>query len=264
LLKNRFSCRLTLCVALVGLLPTVATAVAPLESPSATALAADLAVAAPSADPKIVHLAAHALVCAQVAGVANGARTLSLIDYSLPSTEQRLWVFDLEHRSVLFHELVAHGRNTGDNQAAHFSNAPGSLMSSIGSFITADTYVGHNGYSLRLRGLEPGINDNALDRDIVMHGAAYVSPDLIHSQGRLGRSFGCPAVRPSIARQLIDAIRDGSFVFAYYPDRDWLKTSNFLGDCSGTTVAAVATNVPVPTLSPAAQTAGNQSRKESR
>jgi hypothetical protein len=236
----------------------------PFEPPSAAALAADLADAAPSADPKIVQLATHAFICAQATGVANSAHTLSVIDYSLPSTQQRLWVFDLEHRSMLFHEFVAHGRNTGDNLAAHFSNAPGSLMSSIGSFITADTYVGHNGYSLRLRGLEPGINDNALERAIVMHGAAYVSPDLIRSQGRLGRSFGCPAVRPSIAKQLIDTIRDGSFVFAYYPDRDWLKTSNFLGDCRGTTAAAVADTVPVRTPSPAAQTAGNAGRQESR
>jgi hypothetical protein len=194
-------------------------------------LAAALSHVAPAADPHVIELATHAFTCARTSGYAADAHTLSVIDYSLPSTERRLWVFDVARKTLLFREWVAHGRNTGDNLAAHFSNAPGSLMSSIGSFVTAGTYIGHNGYSLRLEGLDAGFNDHALDRAIVMHGAAYVSSGMIHSQGRLGRSFGCPAVRPDIARQLIDAIRDGSFVFAYYPDRNWLAHSTFLGGC---------------------------------
>lgn len=217
--------------------------VAATKDSGAATLAAELARLAPAADPTVVGLAARAYECARASGRAVEAHTLSLIDYSKPSTEPRLWVFDVDRKTVLFNEWVAHGRNSGDNVATHFSNAPGSLMSSIGAYVTADTYVGHNGYSLRLRGLEAGFNDNALDRAIVMHGAAYVSSGIIRSQGRLGRSFGCPAVRPDIARQLIDTIRDGSFVFAYYPDRVWLQQSSLLGDCSARPVAVQAASV---------------------
>jgi hypothetical protein len=227
----------------------------------AATLAADLSRSAPAVDPNIVGLAAHAFACAKASGEVGAAHTLSLIDYSRPSSEPRLWVFDLDRKTLLFNELVAHGRNSGDNVATHFSNAPGSLMSSIGAYVTADTYVGHNGYSLRLRGLEAGFNDNALERAIVMHGAAYVNPGMIHSHGRLGRSFGCPAVRPDIARQLIDTIRDGSFVFAYYPDRTWLQQSSLLGDCADRTVAA---GVPAQTTIAARHTATTRVRAERR
>jgi hypothetical protein len=201
---------------------------------SASSLEIALARAAPSANPAILALATQALACARTRGLAQDPRTLSVIDYSQASTQQRLWVFDLERRALLFREWVAHGRNSGDNYATHFSNGSGSLMTSLGAYVTEDTYQGHNGYSLRLRGLDAGFNDNADSRAIVIHGARYVSADLIRSQGRLGRSFGCPAVRPDIAQRLIDAIRGGSFVFAYYPDRDWLQRSQLLsGDCGG-------------------------------
>jgi hypothetical protein len=113
------------------------------------------------------------------------------------------------------------------------------LQSSLGLFLTADTYVGTNGYSLRLRGLEPGVNDRALARAIVMHGAAYVRPGM-EQFGRLGRSWGCPALSLASARQVIDAIKEGSLVFAYYPDPQWLQQSRFLGGCSATPKAAVA------------------------
>ena len=133
--------------------------------------------------------------------------------------------------------------------ATRFSNAAGSLMSSIGVFVTSNTYIGHNGYSLRLRGLEPGFNDNALDRDIVIHGASYVNSELARTQGRIGRSFGCPALRPTIAQALINAIRDGSLVVAYYPDKSWLNSSPFIHDCaitgaSGTPCAWVTARTP--------------------
>lgn len=202
-------------------------------------LAAALAAAAPAADSKVIGLAAHALSCARRQN-GSGERVLGVIDYSRPSTEPRLWVFDLLQEKLLFQEWVAHGRNSGDNRAERFSNAPSSLMSSLGGFETAGAYIGHNGYSLRLRGLEPGFNDHAYDRAIVIHGAPYVSQSLIHSQGRLGRSFGCPAVRPEIARRLIDTLSEGSFLFAYYPDPQWLEHSRLLGDCSGTETAAAA------------------------
>jgi hypothetical protein len=142
---------------------------------------------------------------------------LTVIDYTRPSTERRLWVLDLARGRVLFHELVAHGKNSGDNITRFFSNAHGSLMTSLGLFVTGTPYVGQNGYSLRLRGLDPGVNDNAFDRAIVMHGASYVSAAIAARLGRLGRSWGCPAVPARVARDIIDTIKDGSAIFAYGP-----------------------------------------------
>lgn len=165
-----------------------------------------------------------------VAKGQTAARMLTIIDYSLPSTERRLWVLDLAHGKVLFKELVAHGKQTGENIAQAFSNEPGSHQSSIGAFVTGATYIGKHGLSLRLHGLEPGINDRAEERAIVMHAADYVSEDLIRSQGRIGRSQGCPAVRPAVARKLIDTIRGGSLVFAYYPDREYERASAFVAE----------------------------------
>ena len=133
---------------------------------------------------------------------------------------------------MLFEELVAHGRGSGENFATRFSNDDGSHQTSLGLFRTADTYVGTNGYSLRLDGLEAGVNDRARDRAIVMHGAPYVSEAQLRAVGRLGRSHGCPALRPAIARTVIDTIKQGSLVFAYYPDTSWLHGSRFLNGCS--------------------------------
>ena len=192
-----------------------------------------LAQAAPGLDRKVLALATRAVTCTRrQPGAEPPPSTLSVIDFSRPSTEPRLWVFDLASHALLFEELVAHGRNTGENLATRFSNRSGSNMSSLGVFRTAESYVGANGYSLRLDGLEPGVNDLARDRAIVIHGAPYVGVEIARAQGRLGRSLGCPAVRPAIARQLIDRIRGGSVVFAYYPDSDWLQRSRLLdGDC---------------------------------
>lgn len=163
--------------------------------------------------------------------VANGqaaAHTLTIIDYSLPSTVPRLWVLDMASGQVLFNELVAHGRRSGETLARAFSNTPGSQQSSLGAFVTGSTYIGRHGVSLRLLGLEPGINDRAEERAIVMHAADYVSEDVIRRQGRLGRSHGCPAVRPAVARSLIESIRGGTLVFAYYPDAEYEQRSAFL------------------------------------
>ena len=142
---------------------------------------------------------------------------LTVIDYGLPSTQPRLWVFDLGARRLLYHELVAHGRNTGEDLATAFSNEEGSLQSSLGSFVTGGSYTGKNGYSMRLRGLDPGRNDHAESRAIVVHGASYVDPDVVRHLGRLGRSWGCPAVRSAVAHLLIDQIKDGSVLFAWHP-----------------------------------------------
>ena len=152
---------------------------------------------------------------AQQAGAIANPGLLTLIDYTRPSVDRRLWVIDLRSGEVLFNELVAHGRGSGDNLATAFSNDDNSHMSSVGLFVTRDVYVGHNGYSLRLDGLDRGLNDHALSRAIVIHGAAYVSEVIGKQIGRLGRSWGCPAVRPEIARTLIDTIKGGTAVFAY-------------------------------------------------
>lgn len=182
---------------------------------------------APQLNRKVLDLAVNAMQCATSNGMASSQR-LAVIDYSLPSTEPRLWVFDLSKRKLLYRELVAHGRNSGENYASDFSNAEGSLKSSLGLFRTLDTYNGSNGYSLRMDGLEAGFNDKALDRAIVMHGAPYVNENLVRTQGRVGRSWGCPAVRAGIARRMIDALKGGQFIFSYYPDPHWLAASRYL------------------------------------
>lgn len=142
---------------------------------------------------------------------------LTVIDYGLPSMVKRMWVFDLVSRRLLFHELVAHGRNSGEDLAQSFSNEEGSFMTSLGAFVTGTTYNGRNGYSLRLRGMEPGVNDRAEARTIVIHGAPYVCEQVAHKLGRLGRSHGCPAVRTAIARTLIDEVKDRTLLYAWHP-----------------------------------------------
>jgi hypothetical protein len=207
------------------------------------ALAEALAAAAPAANPSVLALTARAAECARKQGVLDGFRHLAVIDYSLPSTQPRLWVFDVERGRLMFQELVAHGRNTGEARSERFSNTEGSHMSSIGLFKTLEPYYGSNGYSLRLSGLDPGFNDRALARAIVMHGAPYVSEAIAERLGRLGRSWGCPAVRPEVARMVIDTLKGGALLFAYYPDRKWLSESPYF-QCDrppGQTVASAAT-----------------------
>src|SRR5918994_1855009 len=179
----------------------------------------------------VLELALSALECATQSGDIVAPRTLTLIDYSKPSVEPRLWVFDLATVDLLLRELVAHGRNTGDNFATKFSNEMDSRQTSIGLFVTDDPYVGGNGYSLRLDGLDVGFNDRARDRAIVMHGAPYVDAQLAMTQGRIGRSWGCPALRTAIASKVIDRIRGGGVIFSYYPDQEWLQRSRFLKGC---------------------------------
>lgn len=189
------------------------------------ALADTLTRLAPKASPEVLELAAEALSCAD-----PGAERLAVIDYSLPSSEPRLWVFDLARERLLFEELVSHGRGSGDALATAFSNTPESHQSSLGLFRTMNTYHGRNGYSLRLEGLEPGVNHLAYERAIVMHGADYVSESFIEQTGRLGRSLGCPAVRQAVTAPLIDSLKEEQYLFAYYPDPEWLASSAYL-DC---------------------------------
>jgi hypothetical protein len=210
------------------------TAAAPL---AAAALLSDAVAVSTGISPQVLHLAVSAVSCAINSGDIDTPRTLTVIDYSLPSVTPRLWVFEVATGKLLFKELVAHGRNTGENMATDFSDTLNSRQSSIGLFVTRDTYVGSNGYSLRLDGLEPGFNARARERAIVMHGAPYVNESLAASQGRIGRSWGCPALREAVARNVIDIVRGGGVIFSYYPDQKWLETSRFLNCRDSRTLA---------------------------
>lgn len=196
---------------------TPAPAGIPAAPPAVARRAAKTAFAhgVPGLSPQVLTLALDAVGSARARGVSGREDLLTVIDYSLPSTEPRLWVLDLEHGKVLYRELVAHGSGSGANYATRFSNEMNSRQTSLGLFLTGGTYQGGNGYSLRLRGLDKGLNHLAEMRHIVMHGAWYVSPEQARSQGRIGRSWGCPALSEKIAPAVIDAIKGGSFLFAY-------------------------------------------------
>lgn len=159
-------------------------------------------------------------------------RILSIIDYSLHSKEKRFWVFDLYNKQLLFNEWVSHGKYTGNAMASNFSNIVGSKQSSIGFFITGFTYDGKHDYSLKLYGVEPAFNSNAFKRGIVIHGADYVSKDFIQKHNRLGRSYGCPAIREEVKTSLITTIKDGSCLFSYYPSKTYLTDSKLLNNQS--------------------------------
>jgi L,D-transpeptidase-like protein len=191
-----------------------------------------------SLDPHVFDLALNAASCAVQAGKTSAPTTLTVIDYSRPSTQKRLWVVDLRTHALLFEELVAHGQGSGNNMATRFSNDAETHSSSIGLYAAKDAYLGKNGYSLRLDGLDTGFNDRAMERAIVIHGAAYVSEEFARAQGRLGRSWGCPALRPEVAHDLIDRVKDSGLIFAYYPDPKWLASSPFLHNCYGDSGAA--------------------------
>lgn len=176
-----------------------------------------LAKLAPKLGPEAIQQAVAAMKCAQDNGVGRDASRLAIIDYTLPSRVPRMWVFDLRQPKLLFEEHAAHGKGSGHDVPVAFSDREGSYQTSLGLFLTDKTYQGGNGYSLRLHGLSRGFNESALRRLIVMHGAAYVNPAAAASMGRLGRSWGCPVVRPQVARPMIDALKAGNFIYAYGP-----------------------------------------------
>lgn len=153
---------------------------------------------------------------------------LTICDYSLSANKNRMWVIDMQNNKVLLNTYVAHGQGTGDEYAKAFSNKEGSHQSSIGFYVTGDTYQGSHGLSLYLHGMDEGYNSAAYERAIVMHGAGYVSKDFISGTGRLGRSWGCPAVAADVSAQLIDCTKDGTCLFAYYPEDKYLATSYWL------------------------------------
>jgi hypothetical protein len=216
---------------------------APEPVPFDAQLFAALSAQATDLDRRVLELALSARECALANGDAIDPGRLAVIDYSVASTEPRLWVFDTTARRLMYREHVAHGQKSGHNMTTSFSNTDGSHQTSLGLFRTAETYVGGNGYSMRMDGLEPGWNDNARDRLIVMHGAAYVNPAQARKQGRLGRSYGCPAVRTAVAREIIDVMKDGQLLFSYYPDDAWLASSRFLS-CDKAVLAAYQSREP--------------------
>lgn len=206
-------------IATLTLLATIAAAPAVASADAA----ARLGGLAPGLDPEVLERALAAVDCAPDAEIA-GAPILGIIDYALPSSEARLWVFDRAVPQLLFHGLVAHGSGSGEGRAERFSNRHGSRQSSLGLFRAAEVYHGRNGYSLRLDGLDPGVNDQARARAIVMHGAWYVSEEFVARHGRLGRSWGCPAVESTRAGEVIDTLKQGGVLFVSGDDPAWLAT----------------------------------------
>ena len=157
---------------------------------------------------------------------------ISIIDFSKPSSKKRLFVIDLAHSKLLFNTYVAHGMHSGREFAKQFSNKPESFKSSLGFYETLGTYIGGNGYSLRLEGVEKGINDNANKRDIVIHGADYVNEKMIRSKGYIGRSWGCPALPERLHKSIIDVIKNGTGLFIFSPDNNYLTHSPILNQSS--------------------------------
>ena len=223
------------------LLHTGCSTAPPPRPPLPAPLPEPIAIAPPAQEwprGEVLELALQAYECGEIEGRFRRP-VLTVIDYSLPSNVPRLWVIDLSTKRVLHHELVAHGEKSGETQAVAFSNEVDSHQSSLGLFRTDEAYVGRFGYALRLSGLEPGVNDRARERAIVVHGMSDVSQAFVEQYGTLGRSWGCPALPEDAAPAVIDHIAGGSAVFAYYPDPNWLRESRYL-HCGGGQLAAAA------------------------
>ena len=161
-------------------------------------------------------------------GKLKNEQILSIVDFSQASSKKRLYIIDLINKKVLFNTYVSHGRNSGREMANQFSNEPESNKSSLGFYVTGDTYIGKHGFSMRLLGEEKGINDNANSRAIVMHSASYVSEGAIRMQGFAGRSLGCPALPENMYKPIIETIKNGSCLFLYSPDKYYASHSDIL------------------------------------
>lgn len=198
----------------------------PLLSPPSSPKQAQLHKLAPQLSNEGLRQAINAYKHTQKLGMLKKS-ILTVIDYSLPSNQKRMWIFDIAHNSLLYNTYVAHGKNSGDLFANNFSNTPQSKESSMGTYLTKETYWGGKGFSLNLQGLEKGYNNNALSRRIVMHGAWYVEQSFIKSHGRAGRSWGCPAISPELVKPIINTIKDGSVIFSYHQDSNYPSRSLF-------------------------------------
>lgn len=181
-----------------------------------------------SFNPQLLKDALEAYDCGVATGHAGRPDILTIIDYQLPSSDKRLWVIDLARHRLLYNTYVAHGAGSGKADATYFSNSPRSKASSIGLYETGNSYNGDWGYAMRLYGLENGYNSNAYRRAIVMHGGRYVSMISVLEHGMIGMSDGCLAVPTTLDHSIINSVRDGTLIFAYYPKHYWLETSRFL------------------------------------
>jgi hypothetical protein len=192
------------------------------------AMSANMVLASsPDLSAQVLHLATRAYHTAVARGdVRQGVMTV--IDYSKPSNEKRLWVIDMLRQKVIFHTYVAHGKKSGALYAKRFSNRIGSHKSSLGVYATQHAYTGSHGYALRLQGLEPHINDKAHERDIVMHSQWYVKDPYPSSDFQTGRSWGCPVVSQQLVKPIIDRIKGGTLLMMYYPDAVWLHHSTYI------------------------------------
>jgi hypothetical protein len=214
--------------------PTAIVVPAPAPSPAAisensnTELYNELDLASNGMEPEVFDLALKGFTKLSNAGKITQQDKLTIIDFSQPSNQKRLYVIDLNKKQILYQSLVSHGKGTGTLWAKSFSNEPSTYKSSPGFYVTEGTYTGHNGYSLRLEGLERGINNNAHNRAIVMHGAPYANESTINGLGFLGRSEGCPALPFSMYKPVINTIKNGTCLFIYTPDESYLSHSELL------------------------------------
>lgn len=175
--------------------------------------------------PEAIEMALNAYQYLNDRHKLTRSNILTIVDFSKPSTAERLFVIDLKAKKVIYKSLCAHGQNSGENYATRFSNQSNSYQSSLGAFVANETYIGANGLSLRLDGMEAGINSNARNRSVVIHGADYVSYDFIKSHGRLGRSQGCPALPRENTEKIISTLKGGSCLFIYHPNMQYKTTS---------------------------------------
>lgn len=177
----------------------------------------------------VFDLAVRGLKKLEGNGKLQNSTIVTIADYSQSSNKKRLYVIDLKNKKLLFNTYVAHGRNTGEEYAKSFSNVEGSYKSSLGFYVTEKPITGPStGYSLLLRGVEKGFNDNAEKREIIVHAADYATEDFIKKYGRLGRSYGCPALPPELNKAIIEAIKGGTCLFIYNPDNNYLCASALL------------------------------------
>lgn len=183
--------------------------------------ATKLEAEAPTLKPSVLKLALNAYNKARKQGY-DQKQILSVIDFSVPTNKKTLWIFNLDNDKMLYHTYVAHGKDSGLYKATHFSNEPGTDASSLGLYLTGKTFYANDGYSMRLRGLSGRFNDNAYRRDIVMHGAWYVSQSFVNEYDRVGRSWGCTAVSKKLVKPIINTVKNGTLVFAYGNDKNWL------------------------------------------
>lgn len=179
-------------------------------------------------EKKVLDLALEGFSKLAGSGKLNNDSLITIVDFSQSSKEKRFYVIDLKNVTLRFNTRVAHGKNSGAEYARYFSNVSSSNKSSLGFYITQNAYIGSNGYSLRLRGIEKNINDKALSRNIVVHGAAYANDNYLRSYGMLGRSFGCPALPTEDNKAVIDVIKNGSCFFIYNSDEKYFKQSTVL------------------------------------